>query len=134
MSTDDLTLRSALGTPPNPEELKEYKEMLDPEEDGYVGFEDTFALAALKLNERQDRATDEQKNEELEHAYALFTRGQEGPITITMLKRVARDLNEDISEDGLRDMILEANGGKGLGRGVDRGEFESVMRRAGVFK
>jgi len=31
-------------------------------------------------------------------------------------------------------MILEANGGGGVGKGVDKGEFEAVLRRAGVWK
>jgi len=31
-------------------------------------------------------------------------------------------------------MILEANGGKGVGRGVEKGEFEGIMRRAGVWR
>lgn len=112
----------------------EFKELLDPDEVGYAEFEAVFAVAALKLNEHHGNATEEKRNEELEHAYGMFTRGQEGPITIAMLKRVAKDLNEEISDDALRDMILEANGGKGSGRGVDRNEFEGVMRRAGVFK
>ena len=123
-----------MGTPPTQEQLEEFRELLDPDEVGYAEFEAAFAVAALKLNEHEETATDEQKNQELEHAYGLFTGGQDGPITIAMLKRVAKDLNEDISDEGLRDMVLEANGGKGLGKGVDRGDFEVVMRRAGVFK
>jgi hypothetical protein len=31
-------------------------------------------------------------------------------------------------------MILEANGGGGVSKGVERGEFEVIMRRAGVFR
>jgi hypothetical protein len=49
------------------------------------------------------------------------------------LRRVARELKEDVSEEVLRDMILEANGGASVARGVKREEFEGVMRRAGVF-
>jgi hypothetical protein len=50
------------------------------------------------------------------------------------LKRVARALKEDVDEEVLRDMILEANGGAGVGRGVERNEFEAVLRRAGVWR
>jgi hydroxyacylglutathione hydrolase len=64
----------------------------------------------------------------------LFTNGDdEGPITIAHLRRVARELKEDVSEEVLRDMILEANGGSSVARGVKRDEFEGVMRRAGTF-
>lgn len=43
-------------------------------------------------------------------------------------------LKQDVDEALLRDMILEANGGAGIGRGVTRAEFEEVMRRAGAWK
>jgi hypothetical protein len=51
-----------------------------------------------------------------------------------MLKRVARLLKEDVPEEVLNDMILEANGGAGIGQGVDREEFEGVLRRAGIWR
>lgn len=73
-------------------------------------------------------------DEEVEQAYNLFTNGTKGPITMGMLKRVAAALKEDVSDDLLRDMILEANGGAGVGQGVGRDEFANVMRRAGVWR
>lgn len=39
-----------------------------------------------------------------------------------------------VTEEVLRDMILEANGGAGVGAGVGKGEFDGVMRRAGVWR
>jgi len=51
-----------------------------------------------------------------------------------MLKRVAASLKENVNDDLLRDMILEANGGAGVGKGVGRDDFVEVMRRAGVWK
>ncbi len=50
------------------------------------------------------------------------------------LRRIAKELKEDVSDDVMRDMILEANGGDGVNRGVGMPDFEGVMRRAGVFK
>lgn len=47
---------------------------------------------------------------------------------------MARSLKEDVNEDLLRDMILEANGGAGVGKGVEKDEFENVLRRAGVWR
>lgn len=76
-------------------------------------------------------------NKEVDEAFRLFVGGgndREEVITLGMLKRVARDLKEEVSDGVLRDMILEANGGAGVGKGVRRGEFEGVMRRAGVFR
>lgn len=50
------------------------------------------------------------------------------------LKRVAKALKEEINEEVLKDMILEANGGVGVKQGVNKDEFEGIMRRAGVWR
>lgn len=39
-----------------------------------------------------------------------------------------------VTDELLRDMILEANGGAGVGRGVRKEEFDGVLRRAGVWR
>lgn len=71
----------------------------------------------------------------MDEAFRLFiSGGGEEKITLATLKRVARSLKEDVDDEILRDMILEANGGAGVGRGVEKEEFESVLRRAGVWK
>jgi len=78
----------------------------------------------------------ESNAEEVSAAYKLFTHGGAGPITVAHLRRVAKELREDVPDDVLKDMILEANGGvKGKGRdigGVSLEDFESVMKRAGL--
>jgi hypothetical protein len=71
----------------------------------------------------------------VDEAFKLFASGGgEDMITLATLKGVARALKEEVDEDVLRDMILEANGGTGVGRGVNREEFEGIMRRAGVWR
>lgn len=121
----------AQGIPPrNAQELSEFIEVLDPDSVGYVTYPNFVAVCALKMNSRSD----ESKAEEVDTAYRLFTKGTEGPITIAHLKRVAKELKEDVSDDMLRNMILEANGGAGLSRGVAVEDFESIMMRAGVFQ
>jgi hydroxyacylglutathione hydrolase len=72
----------------------------------------------------------------------LFTRGGAGGaaaapadvITLAHLRRVAAVLKEDVDEELLKDMILEANGGQGVVRGVGMDEFDGVMRSAGVWR
>lgn len=83
----------------------------------------------MKLHAR----TSDSISEEIESAYHLFTKGGEGPITLAHLKRVARDLKEDVSEDLLKNMIRLGNGGDNLQNGVDLDQFRDVMTRAGVF-
>jgi Ca2+-binding EF-hand superfamily protein len=70
---------------------------------------------------------------EVEHAYRLFTRGAERPILVSDLRRVARELKEEVGEELLRDMVQEANGGSGLSAGVSVDQFRDVMMRAGAF-
>ena len=89
------------------------------------------AIAALKLHNRSEES---QKNE-VETAFRLFTGGSgQAKITMGALKRIARELKEDVSDQVLKDMILEANGGSGVNSGVALQDFEGVMRRAGVFR
>lgn len=133
----------ALNAPANSgEELAELVEVLDPEGTGEVGFETFFAVAALKIQSRVDGEEDMQEQDEegeqelagrgeVMEAFRLFTRGEGEVITLQHLKRVARELREDVDEKTLRDMLREANGGDGAVVGIE--EFRDVMRRAGVF-
>src|ERR1700761_3509954 len=116
----------ALNTPPTDNaELQEMLETVDPDSSGWVTYEHFVAVAALKLHAKHDDPT--AMNEEVLKAYRLFTRGQERDINLNDLRRVARDLKEDVPENVLKDMVREATGG-GLG-GVGIEEFEGVMRR-----
>lgn len=78
---------------------------------------------------------------EVDEAFSLFAsagaRGEDveiPAITMAHLRRVAATLKEEVGDDLLKDMILEANGGAGVGKGVNKDEFEGVMRRAGVWR
>lgn len=70
---------------------------------------------------------------EVEHAFKLFTRGSDGPITLGNLRRVARDLKENVDDDLLKDMIKEANATSSVNNGVNIQQFRDVMIRAGLF-
>lgn len=120
----------ALNTPPNSaSEMSEILEAVDPEESGFVTYPHFVAIAALKLHARHEDP--EQQSEEVNAAFTLFTRGEGDFITLAHLRRVARELREEVPDKMLRDMIREAtSGGDPV---VGREDFESVMRRAGVF-
>ncbi|KAL1302961.1 hypothetical protein AAFC00_003279 [Neodothiora populina] len=122
----------ALNTPPNSQsELSEILSTLDPSGVGYVSYPHFLAVAALKLHSKHD--SPDAQAEEVETAFQLFTRGEGETITLAMLRRVARELREDVGDAVLKDMLREANGGASVGEGIGREEFEDVMRRAGVF-
>lgn len=127
----------ALGLPPsNPQEMRNIVSTLDPTSVGFAPYASFVAVCALKLQSR----TDSTIAAEIEAAFRLFTRSDEDSeitgdsrITIAHLRRVARELKEDVSDDLLKDMVREANGGQSVQNGVRLEEFREVMARAGVF-
>lgn len=120
----------ALNTPPNDQaELQEITETVDPDGSGWVSYEHFIAIAALKLHAKHEDP--EAMSEEVVKAYRLFTKGQQRDINLNDLRRVAKELREDVPDNVLKDMVREATSG-GL-HGVSMEDFEGVMRRAGVF-
>lgn len=121
---------TALGIAPKSQaDMEEYLEILDPEGDGYVTYAHFIELAAIQINSKSD----ETKDEEVEEAYKLFTSGGDRPIAFHDLRRIANLLNQEVSDDVLKAMILEANKSGNVGTGVNMEQFREVMSRAGVF-
>jgi Ca2+-binding EF-hand superfamily protein len=128
----ELILNRGLGLPPNKKELSEFISILDPDSEGFAVYPSFLAICALKLHNADHSSESHAK--EVDEAYGLFIAGGgEGKITLATLKRVAKMLKEDVDEAVLRDMILEANGST-VGKGVERDEFEGIMRRAGAWR
>ncbi|KAJ5246446.1 hypothetical protein N7468_001429 [Penicillium chermesinum] len=120
----------ALGLPPEDStELSEILSALDPTLTGYIPYGPFLSVVAAKLRSRDD----EDMAAEADEAYRLFTRGTSGPISLSMLRRIARELKENVDDELLKDMILEANGGAGVHAGVTLEQFHDVMMRAGVL-
>ena len=130
---------------PEKSEIPSILETIDPLDTGFVEFIPFFSYAAIAMHTKEHGSEEEDDDEgyqaesnleEVSAAYRLFTHGGAGPITIAHLRRVAKELREEVPDDVLKDMILEANGGvKGKGRdagGVSIEDFESVMKRAGL--
>lgn len=145
------TSQRSLNLAPSRAEIPTILSTIDPLKTGVVPFDPFIAYAAIALHTRDDSEGDGDEDEEDEEAtpyhqngddeeqvreaYMLFTHGGPGPITLAHLRRVARELKEDVPDDVLKDMLREANGGVAGGKdagGVALEEFEGVMRRAGV--
>lgn len=119
-----------MNAPPQDQDtLNEYLDIADPDEAGVITYEHFLPIAAIALNSRDDDP--DALNEEVTKAYGLFTKGEDRQITLHDLRRVTKELREDVPDNILKDMIREATAGA-LG-GVSMEDFESVMRRAGVF-
>ena len=115
---------AALGLTTNRHELAEILDTVDPDNSGEVEYARFLEVVELKMRYRDVKA-------EVEDAYELF-QPDEGGIGLEELRRVARELKEEVSEEELREMLEVATGGDGKGR-VGLTEFEEVMRRAGVI-
>jgi Ca2+-binding EF-hand superfamily protein len=128
-------MNSALGIPTSKNNISETMETLDPDGEGYIIYEPFLAYAALRLNLMAEEQDEESRAEEVQMSYNLFTRNGSGPITMAHLRRVAKTIREDVDDNTLKDMIMEANGtGKdGWKNGVTLEQFEAVLQRAGVY-
>lgn len=135
----------SLNLGPDKSELSSILSTIDPLNTGFVPFVPFLSYAAIAIHSKDDEEEDnddddeeyhEESNvEEVRAAYNLFTHGGPGPITLAHLRRIAKELREDVPDELLKDMIREANGGvksKGNAGGVGIEEFESVMKRAGL--
>ncbi|KAF2466163.1 EF-hand superfamily Ca2+-modulated protein [Lindgomyces ingoldianus] len=137
----------SLNLGPDKPELPSILSTIDPLNSGFVPFVPFLSYAAIAMHSKvegsdedddEDEYREESNAEEVRAAYKLFTHGGPGPITLAHLRRIAKELREDVPDEVLKDMILEANGGvNGKGRGRDVGgvgleDFENVMKRAGL--
>jgi Ca2+-binding EF-hand superfamily protein len=69
-------------------------------------------------------------NDEFLKVFQLFDDDDTGKISFKNLKRVAKELGEDISDDHLREMIEEADlNGDGE---VDESEFINLLKRTNL--
>ncbi|KAK4992265.1 hypothetical protein LTR66_001243 [Elasticomyces elasticus] len=120
----------ALNTPPTSSaELKSIISTIDPTDAGHVTYPHFLAVAALKLHAKS--SDPDAIHSEVQAAFNLFTKGEGEVITLAHLRRVAKELRQDVSDSVLKDMLREATGGGVAGVGME--DFEGVMRRAGIF-
>ncbi|KAK6503056.1 hypothetical protein TWF481_008091 [Arthrobotrys musiformis] len=117
---------SALGFNLSTIETRDILKTIDPDDEGFITYELFLEVAAMKIKDR------DKQEEEVDKAFSLFTGGDdEGPITLQHLRKVAQVLNENVSDDTLRDMLREASASSGMD--VSKRDFEDVMKRAGIL-
>jgi len=89
-------------------------------------------VMALKLSHDEDSGDEasERRQREMRRAFDLFDSEGRGVITLSDLRRVARVLGEDCTEEDLQEMIDEA--AQTRPGQVYLKDFEEIMRRAGV--
>ncbi|RGB37629.1 hypothetical protein C1646_651968 [Rhizophagus diaphanus] len=89
-----------------------------------IDFDSFNKIMAVKMSERN-------LNDEFLKVFQLFDDDDTGKITFKNLKRIAKELGEDISDDHLREMIEEADlNGDGE---VDENEFIHLLKRTNLY-
>nr|ACQ58819.1 Centrin-1 [Anoplopoma fimbria] len=114
----------ALGFEPKKEEIKKMIADIDRESSGTIDFSDFLGMMSLKMSEKDSK-------EEIMKAFRLFDDDGTGKISFKNLKRVAKELGENLNDDELQEMIDEADqGGDGE---INELEFLRIMKKTNLY-
>ncbi|CAI9164605.1 unnamed protein product [Rangifer tarandus platyrhynchus] len=114
----------ALGFEPRKEEMKRMIADVDKEGTGKISFNDFLAVMTQKMAEKDTK-------EEILKAFRLFDDDETGKISFKNLKRVAKELGENLTDEELQEMIDEADR-DGDGE-VNEDEFLRIMKKTSLY-
>ncbi|XP_051823346.1 centrin-1-like [Antechinus flavipes] len=114
----------ALGFEPKKEEIKKITTDIDKEGTGKISFNDFLAVMTQKMAEKDTK-------EDILKAFRLFDDDETGKISFKNLKRVARELGENLTDEELQEMIDEADR-DGDGE-VNEQEFLRIMKKNNLY-
>merc|ERR1719495_741454 len=97
---------------------------VDKENSGTLSFDNFLNLMARKISEKDSK-------EEILKAFKLFDDDETGKISFDNLKRVAKELGENLTDEELQEMIDEADR-NGDGE-VDEDEFLRIMKKTSLY-
>eukprot|EP00743_Colponemidia_sp_Colp-15_P004352 GILK01004694.1.p1 GENE.GILK01004694.1~~GILK01004694.1.p1 ORF type:complete len:170 (-),score=41.35 GILK01004694.1:139-648(-) len=100
--------------------MKEY----DRESTGSIQFTDFMDIMTQKISERDP-------TEEILKAFKLFDDDNSGRISLKNLRRVARELGENLSDDELQAMIDEFD--KDQDGEINEEEFLNIMKQTSIY-
>lgn len=114
----------ALGFEPKKEEVRKMITDIDKDGSGTIDFAEFLEMMTAKMAERDPR-------EEIMKAFRLFDDDDSGSINFAKLKRVAKELGENMTDDELQEMIDEADrDGDGV---INMDDFMRVMKKTNLF-
>ncbi|XP_037531546.1 caltractin [Nematolebias whitei] len=114
----------ALGFEPKKEEIKAVVSEFVKGSSGTVDFSEFLSIMTQKMNEKDSK-------EEILKAFRLFDDDCTGKITFKNLKRVAKELGENLTDDELQEMIDEADQ-DGDGE-VSEEDFLRIMKKTNLY-
>jgi len=114
----------ALGFEPKKEEMKAMISEVDADANGSIDFNDFLKIMSQKMAERDPK-------DEILKAFKLFDDDESGKISFKNLKRVSKELGENLTDEELQEMIDEADmDGDGE---VNESEFLRIMKKTEIF-
>ncbi|XP_060530670.1 uncharacterized protein LOC132704591 [Cylas formicarius] len=114
----------ALGFEPKKEEIKKMIADIDKDGTGKISYDDFLKLMSVKMAEKDSR-------EEILKAFRLFDDDETGKISFKNLKRVAKELGENLTDEELQEMIDEADR-DGDGE-INQEEFLRIMKKTSLY-
>jgi len=118
----------ALGFEPKKEEIKRLIADIDKDGSGTIDFSEFLEMMVTKMSERDSK-------DEVLHAFDIFSTFDEEMgvkvINIAELRRVSRDLTENMSDEELMEMIDQADTDRD-GK-VTCEDFLRIMRKTGIY-
>ncbi|EFB18868.1 hypothetical protein PANDA_013090, partial [Ailuropoda melanoleuca] len=115
----------ALGFEPKKEEIKKMIAEIDKEGNGTITFEDFFAIMSVKM------VYEKNEKEEILKAFKLFDDDDTGSITLNNIKRVAKELGENLTDDELQEMLDEAD--RDRDGEINEEEFLRMMKKTTLY-
>ena len=114
----------ALGFECKRDEIKKMIADVDQNGSGVIDYNEFLDMMTTKMAERDPR-------EEMIKAFRLFDDDETGKISFRNLKRVAKELGENMTDDEINEMIEEADR-DGDGE-ISEDEFMRIMRKTNLF-
>lgn len=114
----------ALGFETTKEEIRKIIIDMDREGNGTIEYQDFLDLMTIKMQERDPV-------EEMRKAFRLFIDDDSNKINIRHLRRVAKDLGENMTDEELQEMIDEADR-DGDGE-ISEEDFIRIMTKTNLF-
>ena len=114
----------ALGFEPKKEEIRKMIADIDADGSGTIDFQEFLEMMTAKMSQKDSK-------EEILKAFKLFDDDESGKITFRNLKRVAKELGENMSDEELQEMIDEADA-DGDGE-INPDEFLRIMKKTSLY-
>ncbi|XP_065885394.1 uncharacterized protein [Dysidea avara] len=114
----------ALGFEPKKEEIKKMIADIDKDGTGTIDFNQFLQMMTVKMSEKDSK-------EEIIKAFKLFDDDDTGKISFNNLKRVAKELGENLTDEELQEMIDEAD--KDGDGEVNEAEFLRIMKKTNLY-